>query len=61
MGFNGLSPGCLAWLRIDSENPFGKSLVRSRAFGKFLGALAAISMKFSILMKDLEVACSLTP
>ena len=61
MGFNGLFPGCMDRLRKDSENPFGKSLVRSKAFGKILSASAGISMKFSIPMKDLNVAGSLTP
>ena len=59
MGFNGLFSRCMARLRKDSDNPFGKSLVRSKAFRKILGASTAISMKLSIPMKDVEVAGSL--
>ena len=54
MGTNGLFPGCMAQLRRVLENPFRKSLVRSKAFGKIRGASAVISMIFSLLTKDLK-------
>ena len=56
MGTNGIFPGCMARSRRDLENPFRKSLVRSKAFGKIHGTSTAISMRFSLLTKDLEGA-----
>ena len=61
MSTNGFFPGCMAWLRGVLENPYRKSLVRSKACGKNHGVLAAISMRFSLLMKDLEEVRSPTP
>ena len=61
MGTNGLFSGCMARLRRNLENPFEKSLVRSKAIGKIHGASATISMKFSLLAKDLEGARFPTP
>ena len=56
MGTNGLFPWCMARLRRVLEHPFGKSLVRSKAFGKIHGASTVISMRFSLITKYLEGA-----
>ena len=55
-GYNGFFPGCMGRLRRVLENPSRKSLVRSKAFGKTLGASSVISMRLSLLTKDLEGA-----
>ena len=55
-GSNGFSLGCMDRLRIDLENPFGKSSDRSKASRMFRGALVGTLTRFYILMKDLEEA-----
>ena len=50
-GFQWAFSGVYGPIENRLENPFGKSLVQSRAFGMVLGALVAISKKFSFPIK----------